>query len=113
MSRKLSPVTALLLTVPPLMWAGNAVVGRMVSTLVPPITLNFLRWAVAFFILLPLGAWVLRRSSGVLAAILVGFLLQRHVQGGKNLALFLQDDTGNVVPVHGVNGGCWQDGHWH
>ena len=62
MSRKLSPVTALLLTVPPLMWAGNAVVGRMVSTLVPPITLNFLRWAVAFFILLPLGAWVLRRG---------------------------------------------------
>ena len=65
MSRKLSPVTALLLTVPPLMWAGNAVGGRMVSTLVPPITLNFLRWAVAFFILLPLGAWVLRRGSGL------------------------------------------------
>ena len=65
MSQKLSPVTALLLTVPPLMWAGNAVVGRMVSTLVPPITLNFLRWAIAFFILLPLAAWVLRRSSGL------------------------------------------------
>ena len=65
MSQKLSPVTALLLTVPPLMWAGNAVVGRMVSTLVPPITLNFLRWAIAFFILLPLAAWVLRRGSGL------------------------------------------------
>ena len=56
MSQKLSPVTALLLTVPPLLWAGNAVVGRMVNTLVPPITLNFLRWAVAFVILLPLAA---------------------------------------------------------
>ena len=65
MSQKLSPVTALLLTVPPLMWAGNAVVGRLVNTLVPPITLNFLRWAVAFFILLPLAAWVLRRGSGL------------------------------------------------
>ena len=65
MSQKLSPVTALLLTVPPLMWAGNAVVGRMVNTLVPPITLNFLRWAIAFFILLPLAAWVLRRGSGL------------------------------------------------
>ena len=65
MSQKLSPVTALLLTVPPLMWAGNAVVGRMVGALVPPITLNFLRWAIAFFILLPLAAWVLRRSSGL------------------------------------------------
>ena len=65
MSQKLSPVTALLLTVPPLMWAGNAVVGRLVGTLVPPITLNFLRWAIAFFILLPLATWVLRRGSGM------------------------------------------------
>ena len=65
MSQKLSPITALLLTVPPLLWAGNAVVGRMVNTLVPPITLNFLRWAVALFILLPLASGVLRRSSGL------------------------------------------------
>jgi drug/metabolite transporter (DMT)-like permease len=65
MSPKLSPVTALLLTVPPLMWAGNAVVGRMVHELVPPITLNFLRWMVAFFILLPLAWRVLRPSTGL------------------------------------------------
>lgn len=65
MSTKLSPVTALLLTVPPLLWAGNAVVGRLVSTLVPPITLNFLRWVLAFVILLPLAAWVLRPGSGL------------------------------------------------
>ncbi len=65
MSQKISPLTALMLTVPPLLWAGNAVVGRMVNTLVPPITLNFLRWAVAFVILLPLAAWVLRPGSGL------------------------------------------------
>ena len=65
MTQKLTPVTALLLTVPPLLWAGNAVVGRLVSSLVPPITLNFLRWAVALFILLPLAAWVLKRNSGL------------------------------------------------
>ena len=65
MSQKLSPVTALLLTVPPLMWAGNAVVGRLVTDLVPPITLNFLRWLVAFFILLPLAWRVLRPASGL------------------------------------------------
>ena len=65
MSKKLSPVTALLLTVPPLMWAGNAVVGRMVTALVPPITLNFLRWLVALCILLPLATWVVRRGSGL------------------------------------------------
>jgi drug/metabolite transporter (DMT)-like permease len=65
MSQKLSPVTAMLLTVPPLMWAGNAVVGRLVTDLVPPITLNFLRWLVAFFILLPLAWRVLRPASGL------------------------------------------------
>ena len=67
MTQKLAPLTALMLTVPPLLWAGNAVVGRWVTELVPPITLNFLRWAVALFILLPLAGWVLRQSSGLWA----------------------------------------------
>lgn len=65
MNRPLTVSTALLLTVPPLLWAGNAVVGRMVHDLVPPITLNFLRWAIALTLLLPLGGWVLRRDSGL------------------------------------------------
>jgi drug/metabolite transporter (DMT)-like permease len=65
MSQKLSPATAAMLTVPPLLWAGNAVVGRLVTELVPPITLNFLRWLVAFFILLPLAAWVMRPGAGL------------------------------------------------
>ena len=67
MSPKLTARTAALLTVPPLLWAGNAVVGRLVTDLVPPITLNFLRWVVAFVILLPLAAWVLRRQAGLWA----------------------------------------------
>lgn len=63
--QRLTPATAALLVVPPLLWAGNAVVGRLASGLVPPITLNFLRWALAFALLLPLAAWVLRRGSGL------------------------------------------------
>jgi len=39
----------------------------MVVELVPPATLNFLRWLLAFFILLPLAGWVLRPSSGMWA----------------------------------------------
>ncbi|MBC7682296.1 MAG: DMT family transporter [Ferruginibacter sp.] len=65
MQERLTFRTALLLAFGPLMWAGNAVVGRVVHTLVPPVTLNFLRWALAFAILLPLGGWVLRRGSGL------------------------------------------------
>ena len=63
MNQRLSPGTALLLVLPPLLWAGNAVVGRVVSELVPPMTLNFLRWALAFVILLPLAHGVFRRSG--------------------------------------------------
>src|SRR4051812_23429990 len=63
MDSRLSLRTAALLTVPPLLWAGNAVTGRLVNGLVPPITLNFLRWFFAFLILLPFAARVLRRSG--------------------------------------------------
>ncbi len=56
---------ALLLTVPPLLWAGNVVLGRLVRDDIPPFTLNFLRWVLAFLILLPLARWVLRREAGM------------------------------------------------
>ena len=60
MTQRITPGTAALLTLPPLLWAGNAVVGRLVHELVPPITLNFIRWVLAFALLLPLAHGVLR-----------------------------------------------------
>ena len=63
---KLTPRLALLMTVPPLLWAGNAVVGRLVAgglqagqpgaAWMPPLTLNFVRWLITVLILLPF-AW--------------------------------------------------------
>ena len=47
---------AVLMTLPPLLWAGNAVVGRLMAGQVPPLTLNLLRWVLTVLILLPL-AW--------------------------------------------------------
>ncbi len=55
--------TALLLATAPLMWAGNAVTGRLVHTLVAPVALNFLRWLLAFALLAPLAWRVLRPHS--------------------------------------------------
>ncbi len=52
---KLSPKLALLLTLPPLLWAGNAVVGRWAADSIPPLTLNFLRWLLAFLVLAPMA----------------------------------------------------------
>ena len=63
MTQKLTPGTAGLLVIPPLLWAGNAVVGRLVHELIPPITLNFIRWVLAFAILLPFAYGVLRKNS--------------------------------------------------
>jgi drug/metabolite transporter (DMT)-like permease len=59
----LTPRTAALLLVPPLLWAGNAIVGRLVNELIPPLTLNFFRWVLAFVLLLPIAHQVLRRTS--------------------------------------------------
>jgi len=62
-SQRLDLRTVLLLTTAPLLWAGNAVVGRIASDWIPPVTFNLLRWSIALLVLLPLGGWVLRRSS--------------------------------------------------
>ena len=63
----LTPSTALLLSTPPLLWAGNAIVGRLVRDAVPPMTLNLIRWVIALAVLVPLGRAVFRNGSGVLA----------------------------------------------
>jgi drug/metabolite transporter (DMT)-like permease len=65
MQSRLTLSTAFLLTLAPVLWAGNAVVGRLAAPLVPPLTLNFLRWALAFVLLLPFG-WRLLRADGPL-----------------------------------------------
>jgi drug/metabolite transporter (DMT)-like permease len=64
----------LLLTLTSLFWAGNAVVGRAVVPLIPPIALAELRWTLAFLLLLPF-VWptlelempIIRRHLGILA----------------------------------------------
>jgi len=66
MQGRLRLSTIVLLTVPPFMWAGNAVVGRLVRTAVPPMTLNLLRWSLALLVLLPLGRAAFRHGSGAL-----------------------------------------------
>ena len=65
MTARLTLPTALLLTAPPLLWAANAVVGRSVADLIPPMTLNFFRWAIAFAILLPFSWRVLSARSSI------------------------------------------------
>ena len=65
MNQPLTLAHAALLTLPIVLWAGNAIVGRLAAELVPPITLNFMRWVLAAVLLLPLAGWVLRPGSGM------------------------------------------------
>jgi drug/metabolite transporter (DMT)-like permease len=46
----------LLLCITALCWAGNAIIGRLAAGHIPPVTLSFLRWFLAFLIILPF-AW--------------------------------------------------------
>lgn len=63
--RKLAASTVLLLTLPPLLWASNAVLGRLLRELISPVTLNFIRWTLAVALLSPFAFAILRPASPV------------------------------------------------
>jgi drug/metabolite transporter (DMT)-like permease len=99
MTPRLTPTAALLLVIPPLMWAGNAVVGRMVASLISPMTLNLLRWAIAFLILLPWAGRVLRPESGLWQQWRRFALLSLFSIGGYNALLYLALHTSTAINV--------------
>ncbi len=84
--------TLIFLIFPPLLWASNAIVGRMAAGAIPPITLNFLRWVVALLILLPFvhgqlkQDWSLIKKHWVLFAV-TGFLSATCYNALQYLAL--------------------------
>jgi len=53
---RLDGAALVLLTFPPLFWAGNAIVGRLAVGLVAPMALNALRWIIAGLVVLPFVA---------------------------------------------------------
>lgn len=55
-STRYSPALLVFLLLPPLLWAGNAVVGRASVGHIGPMALSFWRWALAFIVLLPFTA---------------------------------------------------------
>lgn len=62
------PITlriAFYLTLPPLLWAGNAVVGRALVGTVPPMALSAIRWAIALVLLLPFATRLWRRPQDI------------------------------------------------
>ena len=99
MTRRLSTSTIILLSIAPLMWASNAVIGRMINDLVPPMTLNFLRWLLAFLVLLPLAHRVLHRDSLMWRHWRRFALLGLHSVGAYNSLQYLALHTSTVMNV--------------
>ena len=99
MHPKLNPTAALLLTLPPLLWAGNAVVGRLIGTLVSPMTLNFLRWLIAFALLAPWAGAVLRPGSALWASWRRFSLIGLLSVGSYNALLYLALTTSSPLNV--------------
>lgn len=99
MSQKLTPTAVVLLTLPPLMWAGNAVVGRLASEWVSPMTLNLLRWSLALALLLPLAGAVLKRNSPLWAHWRRFSMLGLLSVGGYNALLYLALNTSTPLNV--------------
>lgn len=58
----------LLLSITALCWAGNAIVGRLAAGHIPPVTLTFLRWSLAFLIILPFAWNHLKRDWAAIRA---------------------------------------------
>lgn len=64
--RRLGAMPYLLLTLAPLFWAGNFVIGRAVHADVPPIGLAFWRWVISFLLVLPFAGRGLVRDRAVI-----------------------------------------------
>jgi len=93
----------LLLSITALCWAGNAIVGRLAAGHIPPVTLSFLRWSMAFLIILPfawkhlvrdwaairgrLGTMVLLSITGISAFNTMQYWALEHTQALNTLLL--------------------------
>lgn len=99
MHKGLTPTAIALLVIPPLMWSGNAVVGRLVAPMVSPMTLNLLRWGIAFLLLLPLAGSVLRPGSGLWPQWRRFAWLSLFSIGGYNALLYLALNTSTAINV--------------
>jgi drug/metabolite transporter (DMT)-like permease len=82
-----------------MMWSGNAVLGRLLSEMVSPMTLNFLRWLLAFTLLLPLAGNVLAKNSRLWPNWRRFNLLGLISVGGYNALLYLALNTSTPINV--------------
>jgi drug/metabolite transporter (DMT)-like permease len=82
----LTPRVIFYLVLPTILWAGNAIVGRLAVGEISPIMLNTLRWLLAGLILLPI-AWKLFQSDSPIWQNKIRFLWLGLLGVGSYLSL--------------------------
>jgi len=70
----------LLLCITAACWAGNAIIGRLAAGHIPPVTLAFMRWFLAFLVVLPFALKHLKRDWRAIRAKL-GLMLVISITG--------------------------------
>jgi drug/metabolite transporter (DMT)-like permease len=103
MNAPLTLRTTLLMTLPPLLWAGNAVVGRLMVGQVPPLTLNAVRWLLAALILAPLARRVWRDGAALRASWPYLLALGTLGVGSFNALQYLALETSTPLNVTLIN----------
>ena len=82
-----------------LLWAGNAVVGRLLVGEISPLLLSTLRCLVAMAVLLPFGVSILKANSALWANKKRFLLLGLFGVGGYNMLLYLAIQTSTPINV--------------
>ena len=91
--------TVLYLTLATLLWAGNAIAGRVLVGSVSPITLSAVRWGLAALLLLPLGWRILKPGSALWQNKSRFFVLGLLGVGSYNVLLYLALQTSTAINV--------------
>ncbi|HEX5373313.1 MAG TPA: DMT family transporter [Aquabacterium sp.] len=96
---KLDAKTLSYLVLPPMMWAGNTVVGRVLVDHVPPVLMNTLRWALVAAILAPWGWRVLRDQAALRQRLPYLALIGALGVGSYNALQYLALQTSSPINV--------------
>jgi len=96
---KLTFATAAYLLIATALWAGNAIVGRLLVGSVSPITLSTVRWGLAALLLLPFGWRVFKPESTLWQNKKRFLLLALFGVGSYNVLLYLALQTSTAINV--------------
>jgi drug/metabolite transporter (DMT)-like permease len=96
---KLTFATAAYLLIATALWAGNAIVGRLLVGSVSPITLSAVRWGLAALLLLPFGWRAFKPESTLWQNKKRFLLLALFGVGSYNVLLYLALQTSTAINV--------------